>query len=115
MADKAEIISLMEEGIVKVPFCSCWLFVEKGRENRNGYSRVRYQGRELMAHRVVYELLIGPIPEGLFLDHLCKMRACCNPAHLEPVTPKENTYRGDAKLFGIHRDPITGEVLCQLR
>jgi hypothetical protein len=48
------------------------------------------------AHRVTYEHFVGPIPPGLFLDHLCRNRACCNPTHLEPVTPQQNVLRGMA-------------------
>lgn len=48
------------------------------------------------AHRVAYELTVGPIPEGLVLDHLCRVVRCVNPAHLEPVTQRENVRRGDA-------------------
>lgn len=48
-----------------------------------------------MAHRVAYELVVGPIPDGLQLDHLCKVRKCVNPAHLEAVTCGENIRRGD--------------------
>jgi hypothetical protein len=48
----------------------------------------------LLVHRDVYEQLVGPIPEGLVLDHLCRNRSCCNPAHLEPVTTAENVRRG---------------------
>lgn len=51
-----------------------------------------------LAHRVAYEALIGPIPHGLQIDHLCRVRCCVNPAHLEPVTPQENTRRGDAGI-----------------
>jgi hypothetical protein len=50
--------------------------------------------RSTMAHRVVYQLLAGPIPEALDLDHLCKVQHCVNPAHLEPVTHGENVLRG---------------------
>jgi hypothetical protein len=46
------------------------------------------------AHRYAYEQLVGPIPEGLHLDHLCRNPPCCNPDHLEPVTPRENVVRG---------------------
>lgn len=53
-----------------------------------------------MVHRLTYELLRGPIPDGLHLDHLCRRPICCNPDHLEPVTPAENTARG---LHGVLR------------
>ncbi len=47
-----------------------------------------------MVHRVTYETFVGPIPEGLEIDHLCRNRLCCNPVHLEAVTRKENVRRG---------------------
>lgn len=75
----------------------CWEW--QGELNRNGYGRVWVNGRRLMAHRVAYQLLVGDIEPGLVLDHLCRNRRCCNPEHLEPVTVRENTLRGDAKLF----------------
>jgi HNH endonuclease len=46
------------------------------------------------AHRVAYEMWFGPIPDGLVIDHLCRNRACVNPAHMEPVTHRENLLRG---------------------
>lgn len=69
----------------------CWSW--PGRESF-GYGRVEMDGRVLMVHRVVYERLRGPIPDGLCLDHLCRNRYCANPDHLEPVTQRENTLRG---------------------
>ncbi|MGQ7350721.1 HNH endonuclease signature motif containing protein [Quadrisphaera oryzae] len=48
----------------------------------------------VLVHRRVFEMLIGPIESGMWLDHLCRVKRCCNPDHLEPVTPRENTLRG---------------------
>lgn len=59
-----------------------------------GYGRVYFQGLKALAHRVVYEQVVGPIPEGLVLDHLCRQTSCVNPRHLEPVTNAENVLRG---------------------
>jgi|ERR1035437_6160 hypothetical protein len=70
----------------------CWLWV--AAKDRGGYGVVRFNGKACRAHRVMYELLIGPIPDGLVIDHLCKVRACVNPVHMEPVTIAENTFRG---------------------
>lgn len=64
--------------------------------NANGYGWVYYNARARLTHRVAYELSVGPIPDGLQIDHLCRNRACCNPYHLEPVTLSENVRRGMA-------------------
>lgn len=62
---------------------------------RTGYGRFAVQQKRLVqAHRFAYELLVGPIPDGLELDHLCRNRACVNPDHMEPVTSRVNTLRG---------------------
>lgn len=72
----------------------CWQFT--GALTSYGYSQVRLgTGRPCaLGHRVAYEALIGPVPDGLELDHLCRNRACVNPAHLEPVTHQVNLLRG---------------------
>lgn len=72
----------------------CWLWT--GRLNGYGYAEMKLGGRYQMAHRVAYQEIVGPIPEGYQLDHLCRVRHCVNPAHLEPVTSRENTVRGEA-------------------
>jgi len=67
---------------------ACILF--SGHIDRYGYGKLGGKG----AHRAVYELAIGPIPEGLTIDHLCRNRRCINPLHMEAVTRKVNTLRG---------------------
>jgi hypothetical protein len=61
-----------------------------------GYGRTAFKGGTERAHRVTYEVFVGPIPDGLFVDHLCANRACCNPDHLEAVTNHVNVLRGRA-------------------
>ena len=70
----------------------CWIW--QATTTPNGYGQFRVDGRMVYAHRFAYELLVGPIPEGLELDHLCRVRNCVNPAHMEPVTHAENMRRG---------------------
>lgn len=69
----------------------CW---EWQRARTTGYGRVHYQGRLQSTHRAIYEHLIGPIPEGLQLDHICVNRICGNPTHTHPVTQRENLLTG---------------------
>ena len=72
----------------------CWLWTA-GRDT-GGYSSFSVKGRRLYGHRFAYEALVGPIPDGLEIDHLCRVRHCVNPGHMEPVTSRENTLRGIA-------------------
>jgi len=77
------------EGPLDTP---CWVWT--GTHSHDGYGQVKATGAMRYVHVVVYRALVGPIPEGLELDHLCRVRDCSNPAHLEPVTHKENHARG---------------------
>jgi len=78
----------------------CWEYT--GYINSDGYGRchVRDVGH-MLVHRLAYELLIGPIPPELCIDHLCRNRRCVNPDHLEAVTPQLNTLRG-ATIPAVH-------------
>lgn len=71
---------------------TCWLWL--GSKTTAGYGNLRWNGGHVYAHRLSYELAVDAIPAGLVIDHLCRVRHCVNPAHLEPVEAKTNVQRG---------------------
>jgi hypothetical protein len=73
----------------------CWYWVNYVAET--GYGRLNIKNTVVYAHRWVWEQLQGPIPDGLEIDHLCRVRRCVNPDHLEPVTPQVNMLRSTAR------------------
>lgn len=88
----------------------------RGSLCRGGYGKLKVDGRTEKTHRVAYEHFVGPIPEGMELDHLCRNRACWNPQHLEPVTGTENTERGyqfrnKNKTHCVHGHELSGDNL----
>lgn len=82
--------------------CMIWT----GCTVRGGYGQIRIGGQTLYVHRVAYETAVGPIPDGMEVDHLCFERACVNPDHLEPVTPDINKSRSRPGRRGQHRAAI---------
>lgn len=71
----------------------CWVWLGARSKSRSAeYGSFR----GIRAHRIAYELVVGPIPEGLVIDHLCRNTLCVRPEHLEAVTQRENVLRGDA-------------------
>lgn len=89
-----ERVRLFWSKVHKTP--TCWIWIAG---IQNGYGRFYVGPNNIPAHKFAYELLVGPVPEGLQLDHVkargCLTRACVNPTHLEPVTRHENLLRGD--------------------
>ena len=77
----------------------CWNW--RGNVSGSGYGRFPQRGTRKMiqAHRYFYESMVGSVPDGKFLDHLCRNRQCVNPDHLEVVTNRENTRRGDSTIL----------------
>jgi len=81
---------IREDVIEDVNGCWCWT----GNLNRDGYAYFKFDGRFTSVHRASYEEFVGSIPDGMDIDHLCRVRDCVNPDHLEPVSHVENCARG---------------------
>lgn len=84
------------EGFVaktRLTAAGCWEW--GGRRTSKGYGALKVERRETRAHRLAFEMFVGPIPDGLEIDHLCRNRACVNPDHLEAVDHHTNLLRGD--------------------
>lgn len=96
--DKEGTVMIFERAATKYPITvnerGCWEW--NGRRNHKGYGLVDFYGEEWLSHRLFYFLEHRALPSDLVIDHLCKIRACCNPAHLQAVTSKENTRRGES-------------------
>lgn len=79
------------EKVSPEPMSGCWLWT--GALAGPGYSIIRVGRKKAIAHRALYKILRGPVPDELVLDHLCRNTYCVNPSHLEPVTNRENVVR----------------------
>lgn len=99
--DHRPLIERVEERIIRSDGCWEWT----GPRNRDGYGHFSYQvdpgnrrRRTSMAHRLIYEHYVGPIPPGLTLDHMCRNRGCVNPLHLRPMTLRANVLLGTSPV-----------------
>lgn len=89
-------LSKMGDWYVPEPNTGCWLWMRT--LTGAGYGGQSLFGKKRLAHRISYELLRGPIPAGLQIDHLCRCRSCVNPDHMETITRRENILRGMSPL-----------------
>jgi hypothetical protein len=78
------------------PESHCWVYTGQLTLGDSGYGHIGVDRTRKVVHRVVYEATVGPIPDGLEIDHLCENTPCCNPDHLEVVTHAENVRRREA-------------------
>lgn len=87
-----ELPAKLQNHIQPEPNTGCWLWL--GARSR-GYGKVRWDGVTKSTHRIVYAFYKGAIPDGLTIDHLCRVRCCVNPDHMEAVTYEVNTLRSN--------------------
>lgn len=102
----------------KIDARDCWRWTGYVRDN--GYVVVKIQGKPTYAHRAIYSLLVGDVPDDAVIDHLCRVRHCLNPAHMEVVEHRENTMRGDGptaenarKTHCLRGHPLSGGNLIE--
>jgi HNH endonuclease len=88
----AAISTRINERVEKIPIAGCWIWM--GGVTYGGYGVMSHKGKSNLAHRLSYTAYKGEIPKGFDIDHLCRVRSCVNPEHLEAVTRKENIRRG---------------------
>jgi hypothetical protein len=123
----SRIVPLVERLLPKVDYAgpipaarpdlgNCWLWTHHCKDGYGYLSRGRRGEGLVGSHVAMWELVNGPVPEGLELDHLCRTPACCRPSHLEAVTPRQNVHRSDSpwgvngrKTHCIHGHEFTPE------
>jgi hypothetical protein len=112
----------MDKFVVPEPNSGCWIWLGALRSKRSGYGSYHFEGKQYATHILAYKLLKGSYAANLQLDHLCRIRCCCNPDHLEPVTAKINLLRGESpaaknskKTHCPKGHPFTADNLVNLR
>lgn len=110
LTNKISLPERFERQYIPEPNSGCWLWigVSNSQKGKLRYGYIGHKNKKLSAHRYSYERFIDIIPEGLVLDHLCKITLCVNPNHLEAVTQKTNILRGET---GKYKRPIKSHCL----
>lgn len=90
----SDVLDRIRDRSIPEPMTGCWFWT--GSLNTCGYGQIYIDGRMPHAHRAAYEAVYGKVPPGLELDHLCRVRSCVNPDHLEAVTHRTNVLRGES-------------------
>lgn len=107
----SELVQRFMEKVAFEPNSGCWLWDAAIFPTGYGMFRTSPTKGSARAHRVAYELFVGPIPDGLCLDHRCRVRSCVNPDHLEPVTVAENARRQTSlRIYTGHDYVVEGDV-----
>lgn len=89
------------EKVMPVPESGCWMWIGSD-SGYGGYGSFYYKERLTRAHRAAYDMFVGPIPDGLTIDHLCRVPCCVNPKHLEAVTQRENNMRSPTVVSALN-------------
>lgn len=102
MGDRRQFVILkwFHKRVDKSNQSGCWLWT--GTRSEAGYGRITVRGQRIRAHRFAYELFCGPIPPGMFIDHLCSNKSCVNPEHLRVVTPEQNAVENNDSCAAVN-------------
>lgn len=105
----AKVQPLFERVFKKVEVADCWYWL--GTIQPNGYGKININGQNKLAHRFMWTYLVGPIPKDYQIDHLCKVKSCVNPDHLQPVTSQENIRRSSVAVAA--RNNFRLQAVCK--
>lgn len=111
--ERSEREALFDEKWIPEPTSGCWLWIAYC--NPSGYPRFWAGAGPVLAHRWNYERHVGPIPQGMTLDHKCETTTCVNPAHLRPMTSSENARRRTrtVKFYELDGERINETEMCR--